>query len=362
MEARERVWKRARHVLVNSCTTDNPCCLDPYFPALILRHSHMLRKLVGHVASSPASSLVFRRIIWTSIQAVEQRPEAGTHFHISIPCCASHSLPGRLLAGKDEDNTIGLASDDVTKLSKAWQRGKLVLNKGSVPYKSMLGEKSLTCRSSLVLRREVRTVLTTPSLFSASHLKRHWGSDKCGAVFRSIDDLPACFCMGRNLCLEPILPVAMPVAGLWRSTCKPYIGTLWCGERPFTGSWAVVFTFFKLLDPLEEIGRWAVAEKSVILWNWSGLTGWSPIQTLWTCIGWQWDRGRSLEPCELLLDMSPTVGLVIALIDLCKEQSGEVAKCILIELWFTSSSARWTCLSFIFIWNGKAEAHSSGKK
>ena len=39
---------------------------------------------------------------------------------------------------------IGLASDDVTKLSNAWQRGKLVLNKGSVPYKSMLGEKSLT--------------------------------------------------------------------------------------------------------------------------------------------------------------------------------------------------------------------------
>ena len=39
--------------------------------------------------------------------------------------------------------TIGLASDDVTKLSNAWQRGKLVLNKGSVPYKSMPGEKSL---------------------------------------------------------------------------------------------------------------------------------------------------------------------------------------------------------------------------
>ena len=34
----------------------------------------------------------------------------------------------------------GLASDDVTKLSNAWQRGKLVLNKGSVPYKSMLGK------------------------------------------------------------------------------------------------------------------------------------------------------------------------------------------------------------------------------
>ena len=67
---------------------------------------------------------------------------------------------------------IGLASDDVRKLSNAWQRGKLVLNKGSAPYKSMLGEKSLTCRSFLFLRREVRTVLTTPSQLSASHFKR----------------------------------------------------------------------------------------------------------------------------------------------------------------------------------------------
>ena len=81
---------------------------------------------------------------------------------------------------------VGLASDDVTKLSNVWQRGKLVLNKGSVPYKSMLGEKSLTWRSSLFLRREVRTVLATPSLLSASHFKRYWGLDKCGAVF-SVD-------------------------------------------------------------------------------------------------------------------------------------------------------------------------------
>ena len=121
---------------------------------------------------------------------------------------------------------IGLASDDVTNLSNAWQRGKMVLNKGSVPYKSMLGEKSLTWRSSLFLRREVRMVLTTPSQLSASHFKRYWGSDKCGVVFRSIDGLPASFCVWRSLCLEPILPVATPVAGLWRSTCKPYCAAL----------------------------------------------------------------------------------------------------------------------------------------
>ena len=113
------------------------------------------------------------------------------------------------------------------KLSNAWQRGKLVLYKGGVPYKSMLGVKSLTWRSSLFFRKEVRTVLTTPSQLRASHFKSYRGSDKCGAVFRSIDDLPACFCMGRYLCFEPILPVATPVAGLWRSTCnlkcKPYV-------------------------------------------------------------------------------------------------------------------------------------------
>ena len=72
----------------------------------------------------------------------------------------------------------------------------------------MLGEKSLAGRSSLFLHREARTVLATPSLPGASHFKKYWGSDKCGAVFRSIDDLPACFCMGRYLCLEPNLPVA----------------------------------------------------------------------------------------------------------------------------------------------------------
>ena len=82
---------------------------------------------------------------------------------------------------------IGLANDDVTKHSNVWQRAKLVLNKGSVPYKSMPGGKSLTGRSSLFLRREVWKVLTTLSQLSASHIKRYRGSDKCEAVFQSID-------------------------------------------------------------------------------------------------------------------------------------------------------------------------------
>ena len=92
-----------------------------------------------------------------------------TRQHIGRATCPVNSRPAYQAYGPFG---IGLASDDVRKLSNAWQRGKLVLNKGSAPYKSMLREKSLTWRSSLFLRREVRTVLTTPSLLSASHFKR----------------------------------------------------------------------------------------------------------------------------------------------------------------------------------------------
>ena len=52
---------------------------------------------------------------------------------ISALMAALQSLPENL-------RSIELASDDVKKLSNAWQRGKLVLNKDSAPYKSMLGE------------------------------------------------------------------------------------------------------------------------------------------------------------------------------------------------------------------------------
>ena len=34
------------------------------------------------------------------------------------------------------------------------------------------------------------------------------------------------FVWDANLCLEPILPVATPVAALWRKTCKPYTDRL----------------------------------------------------------------------------------------------------------------------------------------
>ena len=86
----------------------------------------------------------------------------------------------------------------------------------------MVGEKSLTGRSSLFLRREVWKVLTTFSQRSMSHFNRHSRLDKCGAIIRSIDRLQACFCMGRYLCLDPYLPVAKRFHALWRCTCKPY--------------------------------------------------------------------------------------------------------------------------------------------
>ena len=123
---------------------------------------------------------------------------------------------------KKKHRSVGLASDDVTKLSNAWQQQKLVRNKGSVTYKSMLGEKSLTWQSFFFsfVERSARFWQLFHSL--VRHISKDSGDrTSAGPFFRSIDDLPACFCMGRYLCLEPILPVATQAAGLWHSTCKP---------------------------------------------------------------------------------------------------------------------------------------------
>ena len=90
--------------------------------------------------------------------------------HSSKICGRKYLFPSYDLSGTHRETAIGLASDDVKKLSNAWQQGKLVLNKDRAPYKSMLGEKSLfTGWSSLFLCGEVGTVLTTSSQLSASH-------------------------------------------------------------------------------------------------------------------------------------------------------------------------------------------------
>ena len=44
-----------------------------------------------------------------------------------------------------------------------------------------------------------------------------------------INRLSACFCMGRYLCFEPILPSATRFHALWRSTCKPW----YCKDKAF---------------------------------------------------------------------------------------------------------------------------------
>ena len=101
---------------------------------------------------------------------------------------------------------IWLGSDDVNKHSNAWQQRKVShWAKLFIPsWRGLNGfDNSFTAY-----------------IISASHFKKYRGSDKCVAVFRLIDDLTACFCMGRYLYLEPILPVATPIAALWRSTCK----------------------------------------------------------------------------------------------------------------------------------------------
>ena len=76
-------------------------------------------------------------------------------------------------------------------------------------------------------RRKVRvhssiqtTVLQGGQPVSSTILMYTAKRGRISAVFRSIDGLAACFCIGRNLCSEPSLPVATPVAALWRSFCK----------------------------------------------------------------------------------------------------------------------------------------------
>ena len=90
--------------------------------------------------------------------------------------------------------TIGLASDDVAKLSNAWQRGKLVLNKGSAHTKACWEKVSHLAKLFISSQRGSNGFDNFfTGYISASHFKGYWGSDKCGAVFRSIDDFSACF-------------------------------------------------------------------------------------------------------------------------------------------------------------------------
>ena len=98
----------------------------------------------------------------------------------------------------------------------------MVLNKDGIPYKSMLREKSLARRGALFIRRDVWKVSTALSQLSATNFKRYRGSDKCEAVFWSIDRLPACFYVERYLCWKPNLPVATHFHGPWWSTRKLY--------------------------------------------------------------------------------------------------------------------------------------------
>ena len=117
-------------------------------------------------------------------------------------------VPGILQGGQQVYSTILMYTEKRGRGTILVAIESNILNKDCVPYKSMLGDKSLAGRSSLFFRREIWKVLTTLSQLSASHIKRFWGSDKYGAVFWSIDNFPACFCMGRCPCLEPVLLVA----------------------------------------------------------------------------------------------------------------------------------------------------------
>ena len=100
--------------------------------------------------------------------------------------------------------------------------GKLVLNKNSAHAKACW-EKSLSLGETLYsfVERSERLWQLLHSL--VRYISKDIGDRTSAEPFfsRSTIDLPACFCMGRYLRLEPILPIVTPVAALWRSTCKP---------------------------------------------------------------------------------------------------------------------------------------------
>ena len=116
------------------------------------------------------------------------------------------SVPGYNEQRITRKECIGLASDDVTKQSDAWQRGKLVLNKDCIPsYKSMLGERRSLVEGlySFVKKSERFWQLFNSLVHHISIGVRNWTK-----ATSSIGRLPACFCLGCYLRLEPILPVA----------------------------------------------------------------------------------------------------------------------------------------------------------
>ena len=107
------------------------------------------------------------------------------------------------------------------KPSNAWQRGKLVLNKDCVPYQNMLGDRQVA-RWLKLFNLFYRGLKGFDNSFIALFVPYEEISGIGRAVLGSIDDFPACFFMEPCLCSEPILPVATPIAALWRSTRKPY--------------------------------------------------------------------------------------------------------------------------------------------
>ena len=89
----------------------------------------------------------------------------------------------------------------------------------------MLGERFLTGRSSLFLRGEIWTVLTTPLQLSASHFQKISGIGQEWGRFLVNRRAPSMLLYGTLSSVRTKFPVATPVAVLW-PTCKPYEGKL----------------------------------------------------------------------------------------------------------------------------------------
>ena len=133
-----------------------------------------MSKISGYDVVHRRAAERLRRWLWrTATQAcVEQCSELLSEAFLSTIRFSTEGIVNRL------------AGDDVTKFSNAWYRGRFVLNKDSVPNKSMLG-RSLSLAEALnsFLERSERSSQLFHNL--VGHIfRRYQGSPKCGAVDR----------------------------------------------------------------------------------------------------------------------------------------------------------------------------------
>ena len=133
-----------------------------------------------------------------------------------------------------ESLAIGLASDDVRKLINAWQRGKLVLNKGSAHTKACW-EKSLSLGEALYFFVEKSERFWQLLHCLVHHISKMVGIGQVRGRFLVDRRSPSMLLYGTLSLLRTNFAGCYAGWGLWRSTCKPYsTERAW---RPFNFPW-----------------------------------------------------------------------------------------------------------------------------